>query len=370
MKESHPPSGGSDFSQESEPDKTSLTYQEAGVDIDLAHRLLGNLKSDIAKASRPEATGEFGGFGGLFNIHQCSRYSNPVLVSSIDGVGTKLMVAGMMDKYDGLGFDIVHHCVNDIAVQGAEPLYFLDYIGIGKLRSPLYEHVLSSIAKACAGQNVALLGGETAEMPGMYGQDFDLVGSITGVVDKDKVITGQDVAENDDIIGLASNGLHTNGYSLARKVLFAQANLPIESEPGELGESIGEALLKPHVCYWPTIKEMLNRQISIHGLAHITGGGWSGNIKRVLPPGLTARCRSGILPVPPIMRLIQGTGEIEDKEMYKAFNMGLGLACIVPPETRDLAIEICRETGFNAACIGKIEKQSETSQSEVPVIIE
>lgn len=370
MNSTHSPSETEIPSEEETEAKTTHSYSEAGVDIDLAHQLLDDVKGDISRATRPEVMGSVGGFGGLFNI-QFGQYKNPVLVSSIDGVGTKLMVAGKMNKYDGVGFDIVNHCINDIAVQGAEPLYFLDYLGIGKLRSPLYEEVLKSVAKACSRQNVALLGGETAEMPGMYGQDFDLVGCITGVVDRDKIITGRTVTEKDNIIGLASSGLHTNGYSLARQVLLEQGNLDLESRPKELDESVGESLLKPHLCYWPAIKEILRREIPVHGMAHITGGGWVNNIKRILPESVTARCFTKRLPVPAIMKLIQKMGEIDRTEMHRAFNMGLGLACIVPPDASDTVLEICNQAGFEAALIGRIEKRAESScPTEQRVILE
>ena len=225
----------------------SDSYKAAGVDIDLATELLSRVKPRLAKARRPEMLAPVGGFGGLFQM-DLSKYKEPVLVSSIDGVGTKLMVAAMMGKYDTVGHDIVNHCINDIGVQGAEPIYFLDYIGIGKLRSPLYEEVLGGIADACAAAGCAVLGGETAEMPGMYGNDFDLVGVITGVVEKSKLITGEKIQPGHVAIGLASNGLHTNGFSLARRVLFQQRGYAVNTELKELGETIGEALLKPHTC--------------------------------------------------------------------------------------------------------------------------
>ena len=199
----------------------SELYKAAGVDIDLATNLLGKVKADLAATRRPEMLSPIGGFGGLFQI-DLSKYEEPVMVSSIDGVGTKLMIAAAMEKYDTVGYDIVNHCINDISVQGAEPVYFLDYIGIGKLRSPLYEQVLAGIAGACKAAGCAVLGGETAEMPGMYGNDFDLVGVITGIVEKKKLITGEKIRPGHVALGIASNGLHTNGYSLARKILFGE----------------------------------------------------------------------------------------------------------------------------------------------------
>ncbi len=332
----------------------SELYREAGVDIDLAHGLLDRVKARIARTQRPEVLAPIGGFGGLFEL-DLRKYSNPVLVSSVDGVGTKLMVAAMAGKYEGVGHDIVNHCINDIAVQGAEPLYFLDYIGIGKLRSPLYEEILGGIADACAQQHVALLGGETAEMPGMYGDDFDLVGCITGIVEKDKLITGEKIRPGHVLIGLASNGLHTNGYSLARRILFDRADLKLDDKPEILGgETVAEALLAPHVCYWPAISRALAHRVQLHGMAHITGGGWFDNIVRVLPENCAAQCDVGVLPVPPIMQLIQAAGNVDEEEMYRVFNMGVGMVWIVSAGEAEGALEACREEGLAAVAMGEI----------------
>ena len=278
------------------------------------------------------------------------------------------MVARLMDRYDGLGHDIVNHCINDVAVQGAEPLYFLDYLGIGHLRSPLYEQVLESLAEACAAQNVALLGGETAEMPGMYGDDFDLVGCITGVADRGRLVTGDAVTAGDLIIGLAAEGLHTNGYSLARRVLLEQAGFNVDSRPSALGgESVGEALLRPHVCYWPAIRLMLEQELPIHGMAHITGGGWYDNLARVLPSGVGARCRSGVLEVPSIMTLIQEQGQVDRQEMYRAFNMGMGMAWIIPEKFAQEALDCCRQAGTEARVVGEIVNLEDDGQPSVEV---
>ncbi len=331
-------------------------YKEAGVDIDLAGRLLKDLKGRLGAAKRPEVLAPVGGFGGLFQL-DLTGYTQPVLVSSVDGVGTKLMVAAMMEKYDTVGYDIVNHCINDIAVQGAEPLYFLDYIGIGKLRSPLYEQVLGGIADACRAQNVALLGGETAEMPGMYGNDFDLVGCITGVVDRSRLITGDRITVGHKAIGLAGNGLHTNGYSLARRVLLDDCGYKVTDTPELLkGESVGDALLKPHVCYWPAIRAALAAELPLHGVAHITGGGFYDNIPRTVPDAYCVICDRDTLPVPPIFKLIQEGGKIGDEEMYRVFNMGVGMVLFVPAEAEDAALKLCREAGFAAETIGEVAK--------------
>lgn len=333
------------------------TYKEAGVDIDLATELLGRVKAKLASAKRPEMLAPIGGFGGLFQL-DLSRFKEPVLVSSIDGVGTKLMVAALMQKYDSVGHDIVNHCVNDIAVQGAEPIYFLDYIGIGKLRSPLYEDVLCGIADACRAVNCAVLGGETAEMPGMYGNDFDLVGVITGVVEKSKLITGERIRPGHTAIGLASNGLHTNGFSLARRVLFHSRDYSVDTELKELnGETIGEALLKPHTCYWPAIKAVMDAGVPLDGIAHITGGGLIDNVPRILPGDVNAVFRKkGIPEPPPIFRLIVEEGGISDEEAYRVFNMGVGMVWFVAPEFAEKCLELAGNLGFRAFVFGEVTK--------------
>ena len=330
-------------------------YKNAGVDIDLATELLNRVKPKIAGARRPEMLAPIGGFGGLFQL-DLSKYREPVLVASIDGVGTKLMVAAMMGKYDSVGHDIVNHCINDISVQGAEPIYFLDYIGIGKLRSPLYEQVLGGIADACKAADCALLGGETAEMPGMYGNDFDLVGIITGVVEKSKIITGEKIAPGHVAVGIASSGLHTNGFSLARKILFEQCGYTVDSRPAELGgESVGEALLKPHTCYWPAIREAMNSgRIELDGIAHITGGGLFDNVPRILPKNVNAVFHKDQIPfVPPVFKLMAEKSGIGD-EAYRVFNMGVGMVWFVRPGFEKEAIRICAEKGFKAFRCGEI----------------
>ena len=335
-------------------------YKNAGVDIDLATSLLRQVKSKLAAARRPEMLAPIGGFGGLFQL-DLSRYREPVLVSSIDGVGTKLIIAMMMEKFDTVGHDIVNHCINDISVQGAEPIYFLDYIGIGKLRSPLYEQVLSGIADACAAANCALLGGETAEMPGMYGNDFDLVGVITGVVEKSKLITGERIRPGHVAIGLASNGLHTNGFSLARKILFAQWRLTVDSRPEELGgETVGEALLRPHICYYPAVRQAMAENLALDGIAHITGGGLYDNVPRILPEGVGVRFNVSKLPVPPIFSYMVRAGNVDPVEAYRVFNMGIGMVWFVPPADADRALAVCRANGFTAEFVGEAVKGDRT----------
>ena len=332
----------------------SELYKAAGVDIDLATNLLGKVKADLAATRRPEMLSPIGGFGGLFQI-DLSKYEEPVMVSSIDGVGTKLMIAAAMEKYDTVGYDIVNHCINDIAVQGAEPVYFMDYIGIGKLRSPLYEQVLAGIANACKAANCAVLGGETAEMPGMYGNDFDLVGVITGIIEKSKIITGEKIAPGHVAIGINSNGLHTNGFSLARKILFDKAGYSVNDKPAELnGESVGEALLKPHICYYPAIRAALDAGIALDGIAHITGGGLYDNVPRILPEGVGVVFDVKDMPVPPIFKLMVEKGEVGHEEAYRVFNMGVGMVWFVPEADADKAIDLINAKGFKACRVGEV----------------
>ncbi|NLZ62359.1 MAG: phosphoribosylformylglycinamidine cyclo-ligase [Lentisphaerae bacterium] len=333
----------------------SAAYKSAGVDIDLATSLLQKVKGTISATRRAEVLAPIGGFGGLFRI-DLRKWRHPVLVTSIDGVGTKLIVAAEMEQYRGVGHDIVNHCINDIAVQGAEPVYFLDYIGIGKLRSPLYEEVLTGIAEACLAQNVTLIGGETAEMPGMYGQDFDLVGCITGIVEEEKIISGDGIRPGYQALGLASNGLHTNGFSLARKVLFEKAGLGVRDCPEILGgQSVGEALLVPHRCYWPAIKQAMEEELPLAGIAHITGGGLYDNVPRILPDGVSVRFKATAIPtVPPIFSLIRSVGEIDEHELYRVFNMGVGMVWFVPPEAVAAALSLCRSHDLAAAVIGEV----------------
>jgi phosphoribosylformylglycinamidine cyclo-ligase len=337
----------------------SNLYKEAGVDIDLAGKLLKRMKKKFLLAKRKEMLAPIGGFGGLFNL-DLKKHKNPVLVSSIDGVGTKILVAIMANKYKNVGKDLVNHCINDIAVQGAEPLFFLDYIGMGRLREPLYTEVLTGITEACVKANCALLGGESAEMPGIYDDEFDLVGVITGIVDKKNIITGEKIKHGHVAIGLSSNGLHTNGYSLARKILFERCGYTVDDEFKELGESIGDALLKPHTSYLPAIKNAIKAKMPLDGIAHITGGGLYENVPRILPKNVNACFKTEILPVPPIFKLINESGNITKQEAYRVFNMGIGMVWFTPPSAAEKAVAICKKSGFNAAIIGEITKGNNT----------
>ena len=302
------------------------TYAQAGVDIGAASRVKKVIGRLAASTNRPEVLSGVGFFGSLFEF---KGYKNPVLVSSVDGVGTKLKIAFALNKHDTIGIDIVNHCVNDIFTSGAEPLFFLDYIAAGKMVPETVEAIVRGLAAACKEVNCALIGGETAEMPGLYsGEDYDLAGFIVGVVDKEKIIMGKTIAVGDAVIGLPSSGLHTNGYSLVRKI-FGESRTKLGKYYPELGRSLGEALLEPHRCYYHTLKPLLPH---IKGLAHITGGSFYKNIPRVLPEGVAAKIDADAWTAPPLFQLIRKKGNIEPDEMYHVFNMGIGMAVICSPD--------------------------------------
>jgi len=302
-------------------------YVLAGVNIEAADKIKKLIARQAQSTFRPQVL-NFGSFGSMFQI---KGYDEPVLVSSVDGVGTKLKIASLLDKNDTVGMDIVKHCVNDIFCCGAEPLFFLDYIAMGKLVPQQVEAIIAGIAQACQQIGCSLIGGETAEMPGIYSQgSYDLVGFIVGVVEKASIIDGSSIVSGDVILGLSSSGLHTNGYSLVRRVFR------IEDDPSclnnfypELGKTLGEELLQVHLCYYPQLKPVLPL---IKGLAHITGGGLMGNIPRILPQGLAAHLHKGSWNIPPIFKLIQKQGDIEEAEMYRVFNMGIGMTIMCSPQ--------------------------------------
>jgi phosphoribosylformylglycinamidine cyclo-ligase len=274
--------------------------------------------------------GGVGFFGGLFEF---KGYKKPVLVSSIDQVGTKTKIANALDKHDTVGIDIVSHCINDIFTGGAEPLFFLDYIGMGKMVPEKVEAIVKGLASACRDAGCALIGGETGEMPGLYAtpEDYDLVGFIIGVAEKDRIINGDTIAIGDTVIGLPSSGLHTNGYSLVRKI-FSETRPALETHYPELGRTLGEELLEPHRCYYNQLKQLLPL---IKGMAHITGGGLIGNVPRILPEGMAAQFHRGRWTIPPVFQLIQQRGNIDQQEMYRVFNMGIGMVIICSPENAD-----------------------------------
>lgn len=303
-------------------------YRAAGVDISSADKAKRLIKRLARSTFTPGVLSEIGFFGGLFQI---KGYKNPVIVASTDGVGTKLKIASLLNKHDTVGIDLVNHCVNDILTCGASPLFFLDYIAMGKLQPQKIASIVSGIATACKGTGCALIGGETAEMPGMYqGDDYDLVGFIIGAVEKTDIIDGRSITEGDILLGLPSSGLHTNGYSLVRTVFnIADDPSPLHIHYPELGRTLGEELLAPHRCYYQELRPVLHL---VKGLAHITGGGFEGNIPRVLPQGLAVQIDKNAWEVPPIFRLVQRLGKVSDGEMYRVFNMGIGMVVFCSPE--------------------------------------
>jgi phosphoribosylformylglycinamidine cyclo-ligase len=308
--------------------KPKGAYALSGVDIDTADTAKGLIKKLARSTYRPEVLTDIGLFGGLF---QFKGYRDPVLVSSVDGVGTKLKLASTLEKYNTVGVDLVNHCVNDILCCGAEPLFFLDYIAMGKLIPQKVEKIVEGLAQACRLSGCALIGGETAEMPGIYqGDDFDLVGSIVGAVEKENILPRPGISKGDVLIGLPSSGLHTNGYSLVRSIFdLYRSPTKLRVCYPELGRSLGEGLLEPHRCYYPELKSLLPL---IKGLAHITGGGIPGNLPRILPDALGARINKDSWTVPPIFQFIQKQGKVEESEMFKVFNMGIGMIVLCSPQ--------------------------------------
>jgi phosphoribosylformylglycinamidine cyclo-ligase len=342
-------------------------YAKAGVDIQLADTLKGGLKKHLRSASRPEVLSQIGSFGGLFDLSG-SKYKEPVLVSSVDGVGTKLRLAFGTGRHEVVGEDIVNHCVNDIAVLGAEPLFFLDYIGTGKLEPAIFQRVIAGMAKACKKANCALIGGETAQMPGFYKDgEYDLVGSIVGIVEKKRILTGEAIRPGDRLIGLASSGLHTNGYSLATKILFTKLRYRMD-DPLPGGKiHVGDALLKPHVNYAPSLRKALDgintgknsaarKGNGIFGAVHITGGGFTGNIPRVLPGNCDVRIDTDVWPKPPIFQVLATEGGVTPEELYEVFNMGIGMTLFVAPEAADAVMQHFRKAKIRPFLLGEVSK--------------
>lgn len=309
-------------------------YKKAGVDIDAGNEAAQRIRRHLQATRNLLVRGEEGGFGGLFAFPS-GDYRKPVLVASTDGVGTKLKVAVAMKKHDTVGRDIVNHCVNDILVQGAVPLFFLDYIGTGKVEPAVIEAIVSGLAAACQEAGCVLLGGETAEMPGFYQEgDYDLVGTIVGVVDEEQLLPKAEMAPGDLLYGLASSGLHTNGYTLARRIFFEVLKKETGTYMPELGRSVGEELLTPHRSYLPVLKEAIRSGL-VKGLAHLTGGGFIDNIPRILPANRRVVVKKNSWPVLPVFQIIQEAGKIPELEMYRTFNMGIGMVCVVSPEKEE-----------------------------------
>ena len=335
----------------SSPASATPRYAAAGVDIAANDRLIPRYRALAQTATRPEVVGGVGVFSGLFDL---TAFADPVLVASTDGVGTKVLIAQKLGRFDGVGRDIVNHCINDILTAGAQPLFFLDYLAGSGLSEDDKVAIVGGIAAACAEGGLALLGGETADMPGLYRDgDFDLAGTIVGVVQKGRAIDGQTIRPGDVLIGLPSNGLHTNGFTLARAVLRLDDAPPaaLEAHDAELGASLADALLVPHTPYWPALAPVLDR---CKGIAHITGGGIPGNVARILPDHCAAVLQAGSWPEPPIFQRIRAAGEIAEEEMIRVFNVGLGLVLAVAPE--DAAT--LRDTLPGATVVGQIQARS------------
>lgn len=333
--------------------KGQLTYREAGVDIDAGNRAVELMKKHVQATYRPEVLGDIGGFGGLFALNT-GKYTEPVLVSGTDGVGTKLRLAFMMDKHDTIGQDAVAMCVNDILVQGAEPLFFLDYLAVGKLQPEKVASVVSGIAKACSESGCALIGGETAEMAGFYAEgEYDIGGFAVGVVDKSRIITGEKIVPGNVVLGLPSSGLHSNGYSLVRKICFDLKRMEVTKYVPELGRTIGEELLTPTRLYPKTCLPLIENY-DIRGMVHITGGGFYDNIPRVLPKNCSVEIDTTSWPKPPVFSLLQDWGQVAWPEMYRTFNMGIGMILVIPEEQVEQVQENLSERGEVSYVIGKI----------------
>ncbi len=327
-----------------DPQSPAADYRQAGVDIDAGNETVRRIKSIARATFTPGVLSEIGSFGGLFRL-DTARYRDPVLVSSADGVGTKLKVAFATGRHDTVGADLVNHCVNDILVQGADPLFFLDYLATGRLSPEIAEQVVTGVARGCRENGCALLGGETAEMPGFYADgEYDIAGFIVGVVERPKIVDGRTIVPGDVLIGVPSAGLHTNGYSLARRVIFDVAGLTPDAFVPELGTTVGEALLAPHRSYLRAIRPLLAAGV-VKGMAHITGGGITENLPRVLPEGCAAQVDRRAWTVPPIFRFLQERGNIATDEMFRAFNMGIGLIVVCAKGDADRARDLLATAG-------------------------
>ncbi len=329
---------------------SGITYKDAGVDIDAGDAMVKRIKPAIASTMRPEVLSSVGGFASLVSLP--TKYKDPVLVSGTDGVGTKLKIAFALDDHSSIGIDLVAMCANDVLATGGEPLFFLDYYACSSLSPEAGAQVVEGIADGCRQAGAALVGGETAELPGFYAPgEYDLAGFLVGVVERDGVITGEDVREGDPVIGLTSTGLHSNGYSLARKI-FENSGLSLSDTPEGLGASLGEALLAPTRIYVKPVLE-LHRQIPIRAIAHITGGGLLENIPRTLPEGLGVRLQAGWT-VPPIFRWMADAGPVEPLEMQRTFNMGVGMTLVVAEGSQDQAVELLVKAGVDSGVVGRV----------------
>jgi phosphoribosylformylglycinamidine cyclo-ligase len=330
-----------------------MDYKRSGVDIEAGNETVSRIRELARRTFTPGVLSDIGSFSGLFRL-DTARYQDPVLVSSADGVGTKLKVAFLTRRHATIGVDLVNHCVNDILVQGAEPLFFLDYLATGRLSPDVAADVVSGIADACRANGCALLGGETAEMPGFYQEgEYDLAGFIVGIVQRDHVIDGSTIQPGDLLIGLPSSGLHTNGYSLARRIVFEKLRLTPDSREPESGMTIGEILLLPHKSYLAAVRPLVKEQL-IKGMAHITGGGITENVPRALPTGMGAELVRSRWEVPPIFRFLQRAGDIPVDEMFRTFNMGIGLILVCPPSASERILGSLQHSNERPYVIGRV----------------
>lgn len=332
----------------------SEAYKNAGVDIAAGNEAVERMKKHVKRTFRPEVLTDLGGFGALFGLNK-DKYEEPVLVSGTDGVGTKLKIAFAMDKHDTIGIDAVAMCVNDIVVQGAEPLFFLDYLACDKVVPEKIESIVAGIAEGCHESGCALIGGETAEMPGMYAEgEYDIAGFTVGVVDKSKIVNGSTIQAGDTVIGLASSGVHSNGFSLVRKLLLEQAGHALQDRLPELGgEALGDVLLTPTKLYVKPVLGLLEK-VQVKGMAHITGGGFIENIPRVLPEGVNVEIDYGTWPILPIFSLLQQTGNVSNRDMFTTFNMGIGLVIVVAEQDAEAALSALRASGETPYVIGRV----------------
>jgi phosphoribosylformylglycinamidine cyclo-ligase len=341
-----------------------LTYADAGVDIDKADELVHSIKSIAQETRVPGVMGEIGGFGGLFSLN-VNDMDRPVLVSSTDGVGTKLKIAFMMDKHDTVGIDLVAMCVNDIAVQGAKPLFFLDYLATGKLDDTRVTDIVKGIGKGCQQAHCALIGGETAEMPDFYQEgEYDLAGFTVGLVDNNKIVDGSEIRVGHQIIGIASSGLHSNGFSLVRKICFDVLKLKVNDHVPDLGKSLGEELLTPTRIYSETVQHLI-RALPIRGLAHITGGGIINNILRIIPKACSLSLIRNSWEIPPIFTFLQQAGKVEEQEMARVFNNGIGMIAVVPETAAQDVLARLKAMQEKAVVIGEIVERTTDDEERV-----
>ncbi|RYQ06905.1 phosphoribosylaminoimidazole synthetase [Bifidobacterium pseudolongum subsp. globosum] len=329
-------------------------YENAGVSVEAGYEVVKRIKSHVARTDRLGVVSGIGGFGGLFDLASLN-YKEPVLISGTDGVGTKLVIAKLMGKHDTIGVDCVAMCVNDVVAQGAQPLFFLDYIACGKNDPAVLEQVVSGVADGCVQAGAALIGGETAEMPGMYDEDeYDLAGFTVGCVERSAIVDGSAIAEGDVLIGLPSTGVHSNGFSLVRKALFEQAGYTVETRLPELGDrTLGDVLLTPTKIYVKALMPLFEADL-VHGVAHITGGGFIENVPRMLPEGLAARIELGSWPVPPIFDVVERAGSVDHMEMFNIFNMGIGMVVAVSADREDEVMNLLANAGEQGYRIGSV----------------